>query len=134
MKTMSLGSRKGQSMVEGSLVYVLFFVILLGIFEWGRVVWVYNMLSNASREGARYAIAHGVEAASPATKDSITTIVKNQMIGMDPTAVSVDVTWNPDNKPRSTVAVTATCSVFPVLWFMPSSLSLRSRTEMIIFY
>src|SRR5690349_1853920 len=94
-----LGSRSGQSFVEGALVFLTFFMVVLGIFEFGRIVWVYNMMSNAAREGTRYAIARGANASPQATRDDITTVVKRQMIGIDPTGVNVDVVWNPDNRP-----------------------------------
>jgi hypothetical protein len=52
------GSR-GQGLVEFALVFPLFFVLLLAIFDFGRVVWARNSLENAVREAARYAIVHG---------------------------------------------------------------------------
>ena len=49
-------------MAEFALVVPFFFVLVLGVIEGGRFVFYYNMLNNATREGARYAIIHGSNA------------------------------------------------------------------------
>ena len=46
----------GQSMVEFALVGMTFFIILFGVFDLGRAVYQYNMLSSSAREGARAAV------------------------------------------------------------------------------
>ena len=46
-------------MVEFALVAPLFFLLLFSIIEFGRAVYYIQMLNNAAREGARYAIVHG---------------------------------------------------------------------------
>ena len=48
----------GQDLVETALTLPLLLMLLFGIVEFGRVIFVYNSLSNAAREGARYAIIH----------------------------------------------------------------------------
>ena len=40
----------------------MFFLLLFGIIEAGRFVYYYETLSNATREGARYAIVNGAGA------------------------------------------------------------------------
>lgn len=49
--------QKGQSLVELALVFPLLLLILLGIIDFGRVYFAYVTITNASREGARYASA-----------------------------------------------------------------------------
>lgn len=53
------GRSRGQAMVEFALVAPLFFLLLFSIIEFGRAVYYIQMLNNAAREGARYAIVHG---------------------------------------------------------------------------
>lgn len=53
--TKSYRTSKGQSMVETILVLPLLLLLIFGIIEFGRVYYTYIMLSNAAREGARYA-------------------------------------------------------------------------------
>jgi hypothetical protein len=47
----------GQALVEFSLTIVLLLTVLIGIFEFGRLVWLYDTISNLAREIARYTIA-----------------------------------------------------------------------------
>src|SRR5215469_17211124 len=47
----------GQAMVEFSLTIVLFLGVLIGILEFGQIVWLYDTTSNLAREIARYTIA-----------------------------------------------------------------------------
>jgi Flp pilus assembly protein TadG len=47
----------GQGMVELALTLPLFLLLLYGIFEIGRLVFMYSAVLNASRDAARYAAA-----------------------------------------------------------------------------
>lgn len=47
----------GQGMVELALTLPLFLLLLYGIFEVGRLVFMYSAVLNASRDAARYAAA-----------------------------------------------------------------------------
>jgi Flp pilus assembly protein TadG len=49
---------RGQALAEFALIAPLFFLILFGIIEAGRYIYYYEVLNNATREGARYAIVH----------------------------------------------------------------------------
>jgi Flp pilus assembly protein TadG len=50
---------RGQAMVELALVLPVFILLMVGIFDLGRVIWVNDTLSTAAREAARFAIVHG---------------------------------------------------------------------------
>ena len=47
--------QSGQGLVELILVFPLLLLVLLGIIDFGRVYFAYVTITNASREGARYA-------------------------------------------------------------------------------
>jgi Flp pilus assembly protein TadG len=49
-------ARRGQTLVEFALVLPVFILILVGIFDFGRAIFAYNTLLNASREAARQAV------------------------------------------------------------------------------
>ena len=49
------GRSRGQALVETAMVAPLFFAILFGIIDIGRVIWANDVVSNAAREGARFA-------------------------------------------------------------------------------
>lgn len=50
---------RGQTMVEFAVALPIFIMLLVGIFDFGRVVWINDTLAAAAREAARYAIVHG---------------------------------------------------------------------------
>jgi Flp pilus assembly protein TadG len=60
-------------MVEFALIAPIFLLILLAIVEGGRFVFFYEMLNSATREGARYAIVHGSNAADGCPSGPMTT-------------------------------------------------------------
>jgi len=56
---------RGQALVEFTLVAPMLFLLILGIIELGRFIFFQEMLGNATREGARYAIVHGADSLCP---------------------------------------------------------------------
>jgi Flp pilus assembly protein TadG len=48
----------GQALAEVALVAPLFFLMVFGIIDIGRVVWANDAAASAAREGARYASVH----------------------------------------------------------------------------
>lgn len=79
---------RGQALPEFAIVAPLFFMLLFGIIEVGRFIFYYEVLNNATREGARYAIVNGANALSrktgpPAPGATCT------MPGCDPTGLDV---------------------------------------------
>lgn len=52
---------RAQAIVEFALVLMILMVILVGILEVGRLVFMYAAVNNASREAARYASAYGLD-------------------------------------------------------------------------
>ncbi len=50
----------GQGLVEFALVLPILLMIILGIIEFGRLLFMYSSISTASREGARYGAAAGL--------------------------------------------------------------------------
>ena len=56
MKNRVIRSRgeRGAALVEGALVFMIVFLTLIGIMEFGRMVWIYDTLAELSREGNRF--------------------------------------------------------------------------------
>jgi Flp pilus assembly protein TadG len=52
----------GQGLVEFALVFPVFILLVLGLFDVGRAVLAYNTLTNAAREAARLGIVNQDEA------------------------------------------------------------------------
>lgn len=59
MKTVNPNNRKGQAVVETALVLFVLVLFTFGITEFGRAMYIKNMLNNAARAGARQAVVTG---------------------------------------------------------------------------
>lgn len=59
-------NQRGQAAVEFALVTVFLVLLLVGILEMTMFVYTYSALSDAAKEGVRYAIVHGSSATSAA--------------------------------------------------------------------
>jgi Flp pilus assembly protein TadG len=69
--------RRGTAVVEFAVIAPLFFLLIFGMIEFGRVIMVQQIITNASREGARYATGLS---GSITTADVISTISNNQKV------------------------------------------------------
>jgi Flp pilus assembly protein TadG len=81
--------QSGQAMVEYALIAVPFFLLLMGIFDFGRGILYYNMISNAAREAARAGIVgvpttDGQIACGAAVRTSLLPGVPTATSGSDP--------------------------------------------------
>lgn len=52
-------SRRGQALAEFALVVPLFLLLALALVDFARGIFIYSVMADAAREGARYAIVHG---------------------------------------------------------------------------
>jgi Flp pilus assembly protein TadG len=125
--------QKGSIIVEYALVFLLFFVTVYAIIEFGRYVYVFNILAGATREGARYAIVHGSKSGAVATQDTVRDRVRQWSLGLNSSSVNVAVTWTPSKAPGSKVRVQSTYTLTPMaLLIFKTSMSVTSRSEMVI--
>ena len=51
-------NERGTTIAEFAVVALLFFVIIFGIIEFGRLLYTHNALTDATRRGARFAALH----------------------------------------------------------------------------
>jgi Flp pilus assembly protein TadG len=63
----------GQAMVEFALAVPVVFLILLGLFDVGRLVFINNEIAEAAREGARWGAVQGRAASQAAGSDTAVT-------------------------------------------------------------
>ncbi len=73
-------NRRGTAAVEFALVAPVFFLLVFGMIEFGRMVMVQQVLTNASREGARVGVLDGT------TADAISDTVENYLVSANITA------------------------------------------------
>ena len=124
--------RRGAQMVEFALSFLLFLVLVVGIFEGGRLVWTYETLAHAARQGARTAIVHGER--NPLSDDSaIVDAVRAQAVGLPSGEVIVDTVWSDaEKKGGSIVTVSASYPISFIaspLVFGGNGLSLTARSR-----
>jgi Flp pilus assembly protein TadG len=83
---------EGQALAEVALVAPLFFALLFGVIDLGRVIWANDVVANAAREGARWASVHAgyIPYTNVATPDEIRSHAEGFVIaGGTGTTVSV---------------------------------------------
>jgi Flp pilus assembly protein TadG len=118
-------------MVEAALVSMIFFMAIIGVMEFGRVVWIYQALVHLSTEGARYGACHGSMAKTPANKASVRAAILPYAVGLSPASLTVSLTWISDNKPGSTARVAVAHPVQPLVPFIPAP-NLSSTAQMVV--
>jgi hypothetical protein len=74
-------NQKGQALVETALVIPLLLLLIMGLFEFGRAMYIKNTINNAARAGARAAVVtpkydvttnpEGLQATPPGTPQSL---------------------------------------------------------------
>lgn len=120
----------GNAIVESGLCFLLCMTIFMGIMEFSMGIFTYNFVSYAAREGARYAASRGSLSSSPATSDSIQTLIRNQAVALDTSLVSVSTTWNPNNTPGNTVAVKVSYPITPLIGFALGNITVSATSTM----
>lgn len=81
----------GQALVEMALVLPLFFLLLFGVIEMGRVGYAYISVSNAVREGGRVATLGG-------TDNQIESSIKTAAPALDSISLTIIITPIEDNR------------------------------------
>lgn len=82
----TLRRRRGAAAVEFAIVLPLFILMIVGILEFGRMIMVQNVLTNAAREGARLACIDG------STEATVQAAVTTFLINASVTGVTVTCT------------------------------------------
>lgn len=119
--------RTGAVLVEFAIVAPMFFVLILGAFEFGRLNVIRHTADNAAYEAARHAIVPGATSAEAvAEANRILNIVgtRGARISVNPTVLGPDV---------NTVTVTVEVPMAPNGWIVPrftSASTMRSVATM----
>ena len=113
-------------MVEFAIVAPIFFLLIFGMIEFGRVVMVQQLLTNASREGARLGVLN--DATSTQVKNKVVSYLSGANIAI--ATSNVDVVYASDSSsPGGGESVTVTVSVpFNQVSWLPSPMFLKDKT------
>jgi hypothetical protein len=116
-------NRRGAAVVEFAVVAPVFFLLVFGMIEYGRLVMVQQVITNASREGARQAVLDG--ATSSEVRTSVTNYLTGASIG------GATVSFDPDPLAGAEfgepIEVTVTVPFNQVSW-LPTPMFLGGRT------
>jgi Flp pilus assembly protein TadG len=107
LRPQALKAERGATLVEFALVVMLFMVMVLGIIDFSRALYIYHFLSNSARDASRWTAVNGATCGNdsscngtggmnngPASDVDITNYVKNRVpTGIDASLVTVIVSW-----------------------------------------
>ena len=117
----NLSKHQGVVTVEFTVLATIFFFALFSVIGIARVLYLYNVAVNATREGARVAVVCNINAAG----------IKNKMVAKVPglAASNINVTYFPGGCNAATcTAVTVALTGFTVAIATPASFPLGSIT------
>jgi len=128
---------RGQTYAEFALIVPCFLLLLFGIIWLSLAVYTYNYVSYSAREGSRYAAVHGTDSKQPVTTAAaVTTFVRNDAPGLNPSNLTLSTTWTPTatpGNPGGTVQVQVQYQLRFSIPFMPHvTLPLTSTSKMTI--
>ena len=120
--------RRGATLVEFAIVAPLLLLFIFAVIEFGRMVMVHQIITNAAREGARRAILEQT------TAEEAHTIVSDYLTGSSVSGASVSLTPEQFDQVGFGTPVTVTVSVpfddvswLPAPWFLSgTNLSVQS--------
>ena len=116
-------------MVEFAIVAaVIFFPLVFGIIEFGRLVWSKTMVTAAAREGVRFAIVRGSSSGAQADSAAIATYVKGRT---QLTPIVVRPSWTGTKAPGDTATVQVSFTYTPIVPVI-SAKTLTSTSKQII--
>jgi Flp pilus assembly protein TadG len=128
-----LKNEAGAAMVEFAIAAGVFVTMLLGILEFGFAAWEKNSVASDAREGARYAVVHGLKSGRITNATGVSNYVKSKT-SLGASNITVTTTWFPtDERPGSTVTVTVSHLVPRRGPFLPQH-TVTSTSKMIVVF
>ncbi|WP_145282742.1 TadE family protein [Pirellulimonas nuda] len=97
--------RRGAAVTEFAIVAPVFFLVILGMIEFGRMAMVQQVITNAAREGARIAVLDG------ATKNKVTQRVADYLVSAGVNSATVGVTPDPPDSAKYGESVSVSVSI-----------------------
>lgn len=105
-------NQSGSTVVEFALVLIVFLTFFLGILDFARMLFTWNMANEAARHGARYAAICGD------TTNQASVLARMQ--GMLPQISAVNLAWSPAGcTPTTCEAVTVSITSLNYQWISP---------------
>ena len=116
--------RRGAAAVEFAVVLPVFITLVFGMIEYGRMVMVQQVITNAAREGCRKAVMDGT------TSQEVQDVVNNYLESAGITSATITITPSEPSEAGAGEPVTVSVSVpYDQVSWLPSPMYL-SGTEM----
>ena len=109
------GSRRGAAMIESALAMMVLAILMAGIMELGLTGLISNSVAFAAQRAARYASVRGTGSGHPASVADIQATAQSYAAPLSSSALTVTVSWTPNNNPGSTVLVRVSFDFKPSL-------------------
>lgn len=126
---------RGQGLVEFALVLPIFLLLTFGVIEMGWLLYNNHTLSNATREGARYAMVNGERSENSSAISGVHAIVTDHASGLSG-SVTTEVTPSTIGEPGTQVTVASYYEYQPVVGVIVGvgSFTLSSESTVIVQY
>lgn len=122
----------GQSLVELALTLPIVLLIFAGVFDFGRVLYSYIVVTNATREAAF------AGAPAEASASSLAAVVVDEMArgGIEGGQPTISISYADKGfPPQKTIVVNVAYDVPLMLFVLPfSSVTVRAHSEMVTFW
>lgn len=116
-------SRQGSALVEFAVVLPVFLLLVLGMIEYGRMVMVQQIITNAAREGARVGVLDN------STSTTVSTAANKYLTSAGIASATIAATPNPPSSATYANPVSVTVSVpFNSVSWLPSPMYLGGKT------
>lgn len=114
--------RRGASAVEFAIVAPIFFMVVLGIVEFGRMAMVQSVITNAAREGARVGVLDG------STHGSVTSKVNDYLLTAGVKTATITMTPDPPSSAGYGEPVTVNVAVtFDDVSWLPTPFFIKGK-------
>lgn len=128
---------RGQGMVEFALVAPILFMMVFGIMEAGWLLFHNHQVSNAAREGARYAVVNGEMSGEVATTEEVHDQILERVSlanggSLDVELLQLDGNMEPDSRIR--VAVDYRHQTLVGFFFPSAGIDLSASSTMRVHY
>ena len=105
-------SSQAQAIVEFAIALPILLAIIIGIFEVGRLIFIYSAVTNSSRNAVRYASAVGFEDSGTYRKymycDGIKDVAEKSAYLVPASSLTITITY--DEGPGTSAIVTGGCN------------------------
>jgi hypothetical protein len=133
-------SQRGSALVELAMTLGITIFLIFGFFEMVMMVYTYSVLSDAAKEGVRYAVVHGADngvPSGPGNTGGVVTAVNTyaQLSMHDISSITITPTYpDGDNLPSHRVQVDVIYNYVPYISLPYTNLSIHTTAAGRIVY